>query len=293
MVDDADHSTMIHENLQQGPDASDVPRGHRSPEGAITDSGGMFSSPQRLSADRVLAARAAAAGMAASAVRIGYVAAAHARRHPTVAQLGLGSASSSGSLPSHGVAAAAVRAAAAHASWAGPEDTRCDESPRKLPEAPDSLEDSSKESEMSSEVTSTCERNSDAESQPAHPEAIPSLAHAEPTPNQAEEDREKSPPAHPEAFDQDATPDVLAAGQDSAAEEVDVDVVVQKTFISLKPRRQVLPHTASAPGYLDTCLGILGEAGSVRQRRHRSSRRSRRRRGGTGQAAAANSAELH
>jgi hypothetical protein len=70
------------------------------------------------------------------------------------------------------------------------------------------------------------------------------------------------------------------------------DVVVKKTFISVVPRRHILPHTASAPG----CLGILGEAGRVgsRPRRHRSSRRrSRRRRVGVEQAVPGSAVPLH
>merc|ERR1719327_2639133 len=63
----------------------------------------MLTSPQRLPTDRVLAARASAAALAASAVRVGYVAAAVARagghkgysRHPQAVQLGTGQSSSS------------------------------------------------------------------------------------------------------------------------------------------------------------------------------------------------------
>merc|ERR1719456_2091639 len=75
--------------------------------GQIYGGTAMLTSPQRLPADRVQAARAAAAALAASSVRVGYVAAALARAgtsggYPRRTLSGGTSSSSGPALPNYG-----------------------------------------------------------------------------------------------------------------------------------------------------------------------------------------------
>jgi len=269
----------------------------------------MLTSPQRLPADRVQAARAAAAALSFSAVRVGYVAAAMARAgnhggYPQGPRSGGVSSSSCTSPANHSVAAAAVRAAAAHPqggplrrpSTAGPEDVG---GPLSRP----------------SSAQASCAEVEEKTSVPSDPPA----ADTDIASDQAESEdcgleRDNLQPARviivsearsvepvtTEPTNSDRTLGTIVVGpstdeHETASDEALAsvwDVVVEKTFISVVPRRHVLPHSASAPG----CLGILGEAGRTggRPRRARSSRRrSRRKRAGTEQAAAGNSAQLH
>lgn len=302
--------------------------------------GTKLSSPQRLTADRVLAARASAAALAASAVRVGYVAAAVARagghsghsRHPPTVQLGSGQSSSSrDGLPSHGVATAAVRAAAAHASVSSDETGSSFNtmSPRKLqfstqshvteshvaPEreascpTPDSLA-STFSTESLSEATSRLSLCADddvereQEVQQSLVEDGPGADSSSAVPCLVEpkfEDREEFK-VSPTCTENAESPvdmvahenSILDAAAEDTVSEGEWDIVVRRTFITVVRRRRVLPHTASAPG----CIGIggpgLGAGG--RQRRARSRRRSRRgsnSKVGTRQAATSNIAELH
>jgi len=249
----------------------------------------VLTSPQQLPADRVLAARAAAAALSSSCVRVGYLAAALARAggqsgYPHRPASG-GSSSTCGGLPKYSVAAAAVRAAAAQSVATGSEESRCRTPPRHLVGA-QIVKECCAEVELlvpTSEVAVVVAPNS---------EPMPS----EPSDNEWATDYEAA------SDDGHASEDVPARELDGASRTLcsivishpteheaisdellaDVyDVVVKRTFISVVPRRKVLPHSASAPG----CLGIISEAGRVisRPRRQRSSRRrSRRRRTGAG-----------
>lgn len=337
----------------------------------------MLTSPQKLPAERLQAARAAAAAMASSSVRCGYFAAALARAgnrggYPqSAAATGAGS-SMGDAVQHHGVAAAAVRLAAVHASAAAPEprDTpeawkqpSCNptDSPRLTPPTPATSRAAVPEMAV---IVDACERSSsdlpetseDGAATPASSsDAAPGMSDmaetAEELRGTAPETPRRAPamvwPATPEAAMTSshassswqcftwqrnaAATDISGVRKDSEdhrAEEVASatnaasngdratlgsivvgpateheavsdeavanvwDVVVEKTFIAVVPRRQVLQHTASAPG----CLSILGEAGIAvgRHRRQRSSRRrSRRRRATADQAASGNTVRLH
>merc|ERR1719491_1174320 len=358
------------------PASADNPQFRPSAQGSSATSsstggpgGSMLTSPQRLPAERLQAARAAAAAMASSSVRCGYFAAALARAgnrggYPqSAAVTGVGSSAGDG-IQHHGVAAAAVRLAAVHAAAAAAAAAA-----GEMPDMPEARTQSScKPLESLSATFATPATSSDAASEmpeisetseessgtppetpraaatmvwPATPESAVTGSHASSTwqfftwqrdaastdtsgmPNDsvAQGAEEVSPSRHevpepqrPVAFSKTLTYDAAAtepasgdrttlgsivvgpsteheAASDEAVAGV-WDVVVEKTFIAVVPRRHVLQHTASAPG----CLGIFGEAGIVvgRHRRQRSSRRRSRRRIATAnQAAYGNSVQLH
>merc|ERR1719440_1194723 len=262
-----------------------------------TTGAAVLTPPKCLPADRVQAARASAAALAASAVRVGYVAAALARagnRHgyPQAASSLGTSTHTSTDHRNYGVAAAAVRLAAAHASSTAPDDSNESRPLRRSLQA---------EVDSAIEEREVAEETAEAD-QPLHEE---SAARQEEDEEEQEEDAAEAAGAsavaeifsskpiawEPNASDRSLGTIVVpavdghgAASSDEAAAGV-WDVVVEKTFISVVPRRQVLPHTASAPG----CLGIHGEAGRAvgRPRRNRSSRRRSRRRRASGEQAAA------
>lgn len=301
----------------------------------------MLTSPQRLSPDRLLAARASAAKFAASAVRVGYVAAALARAgrqgHTPLAPFTEGTNCSSGTLPHYSMATAAVRAAAAHATSGGPEDAMT--TPR-TPRATGSTQAAARAAAAHPEDGIATPRTPRAtgSTQAAGAQAAPDCNEVRPAESCDPIDAEVQSPEGEVAsseevgaswmtdsemeFRQDcdanhASSETATAVQPTKGHAIDSvghtlcsivvgparqqeasaedssavwDVVVKKTFISVVPRRQVLPHTASAPGR----IGILGEAGRTgsRPRRLRSSRRrSRRRRVGAEPAAASNSVQ--
>lgn len=320
-----------------------------------------MTSPQRLPADRLLAARASAAAMAGSAIRVGYVAAALARAGKHSGGMSFGSALNS----NRDMAAAAVRAAAAHTTVAGPEGglfasprTPPRTPPRTSPRMPPTPEDTgaagsssepsprpSSPSDVpstpqrwpeaplrpnSSEVASTAQRWLEVPRSPEVVQTPQRWSEIPPSPNSSEV--ASTPQRFPEvpempvvesaagpAVDEARSSEMVAVetsnseqrlativvsattdkreAESSDEESARVwDVVVQKTFISVVPRRQVLPHSASAPGCL--VANRVREAGRVlvsRPRRQRSSRRrSRRHRaGGMEQTAAGNTAQVH
>jgi len=209
-----------------------------------------------------------------------------------------------------GVAAAAVRAAAAHSSMTAPEDGSGPLTPRQLSFPPLAATDAQPAAAREREAVHTEEeslvtdeepavadsadaQSTDAECQEAKPTERQERAEVTPTISAAV--NSETVTSEPTNSEGPLSTIVVGPANDEHEAVSDAegvwDVVVKRTFISVVHRRQGLEHSASAPG----CLGILGEAGrSVRQRRQRSSnRRSRRRRAGTEQAGAGNNVELH